>query len=159
MKLSAGLLLYRTSSGRVEVLLVHMGGPFWARKDEHAWSIPKGEYDQGEDPATVAAREFTEELGGAPPDGPTLDLGSARQSAKTVTIFARAGDFDAGTAVSNTFNLEWPPRSGRFAEFPEVDRAEWFDLPTAATKLVKGQVVFLTRLANRLAQVRTEAGG
>lgn len=159
MKLSAGLLLYRMSPGRVEVLLVHMGGPFWAHKDEHAWSIPKGEYGEGEDPATVAAREFTEELGAAPPDGPTLELGSARQSAKQVTIFARAGDFDAGTAASNTFTLEWPPRSGRFEEFPEVDRAEWFDLPTAATKLVKGQVVFLTRLANRLAQDRTEAGG
>ena len=152
MKLSAGLLLYRLVQGRVEVLLVHMGGPFWARKDEHAWSIPKGEYDQGDDAATVAAREFTEELGTAPPDGPTLDLGAARQSAKTVTVFARAGDFDAASAVSNTFTVEWPPRSGRSQEFPEVDRAEWFDLPTAASKLVKGQVVFLTRLANRLAE-------
>jgi predicted NUDIX family NTP pyrophosphohydrolase len=151
MKLSAGLLLYRRVPGRVEVLLVHMGGPFWARKDEHAWSIPKGEYDEGDDPATVAAREFTEELGSAPPDGPTLALGSARQSAKTVTVFAREGDFDAAAAVSNTFTVQWPPRSGRFQEFPEVDRAEWFDLATAATKLVKGQVVFLTRLADRLA--------
>lgn len=151
MKLSAGLLLYRLPPGRVEVLLVHMGGPFWARKDEHAWSIPKGEYEPGEDPATVAAREFTEELGSAPPDEPTLELGSARQSAKTVTVFARAGDFDAAAAVSNTFTVQWPPGSGRFQEFPEVDRAEWFDLSTAATKLVKGQVVFLTRLANRLA--------
>lgn len=151
MKLSAGLLLYRGFPERLEVLLVHMGGPFWARKDEHAWSIPKGEYDSGEDPATAAAREFTEELGAAPPDGPTLELGSARQSAKTVTVFARAGDFDATAAVSNTFSVEWPPRSGRFQQFPEVDRAEWFDLPTATTKLVKGQVVFLTRLADRLA--------
>lgn len=151
MKLSAGLLLYRRAPGRVEVLLVHMGGPFWAHKDEHAWSVPKGEYDEGDDPATVAAREFTEELGSAPPDGPTLALGSARQSAKTVTVFAREGDFDASAAVSNTFTVQWPPRSGRFQEFPEVDRAEWFDLATAATKLVKGQVVFLTRLADRLA--------
>ncbi len=130
---------------------MHMGGPFWARKDEHAWSIPKGEYDAGEDPATMATREFTEELGTAPPAGPTLELGTARQSGKTVTIFAREGDFDAAAAVSNTFTLEWPPRSGRFQEFPEVDRAEWFDVPSAATKLVKGQVVFLTRLAARLA--------
>ena len=151
MKLSAGLLLYRRVPGRVEVLLVHMGGPFWAHKDEHAWSVPKGEYDEGDDPATVAAREFTEELGSAPPDGPTLALGSARQSAKTVTVFAREGDFDASAAVSNTFTVQWPPRSGRFQEFPEVDRAEWFDLATAATKLVKGQVVFLPRLADRLA--------
>ncbi len=150
MKQSAGLLLYRTGPGSVQVLLVHMGGPFWARKDEHAWSIPKGEYAEGEDPVRAAAREFAEELGAPPPDGPTLALGSARQSAKTVTVFARAGDFDAAAAVSNTFSLEWPPRSGRFQDFPEIDRAEWFDLPTAATKLVKGQVPFLTRLAEHL---------
>lgn len=151
MKRSAGLLLYRRSADRIEVLLVHMGGPFWARKEEHAWSIPKGEYDQGEDPPAVAAREFAEELGGPPPDGPTVELGTTRQSAKTVTVFAREGDFDAATAVSNTFRMEWPPRSGQLRDFPEVDRADWFDLPTAATKLVKGQVVFLTRLANHLA--------
>lgn len=153
MKLSAGLLLYRPVPGGIEVLLVHMGGPFWAGKDDHAWSIPKGEYDEGDDPAAVAVREFTEELGDPPPGGPTLELGSARQSTKTVTVFARPGDFDAATAVSNTFTLQWPPRSGRFQEFPEVDRAEWFDLPTAAGKLVKGQVVFLTRLADRLAEI------
>ena len=165
MKLSAGLLLYRVTRDRsvqdqavqdqavqdqVQVLLVHMGGPFWARKDEHAWSIPKGEFEPGEDPAAVAVREFTEELGSAPPDGVTIERGSARQSGKTVTVFARAGDFDAGRAVSNTFSLEWPPRSGRFQDFPEVDRAEWFDLPTAASKLVKGQVVFLARLVERV---------
>jgi len=102
MKLSSGLLLYRLPPGRVEVLLVHMGGPFWARKDEHAWSIPKGEYTEGADPLAVAAREFTEELGAEPPDGPTFELGSARQSAKTVTVFARAGDFDATTAVTGS---------------------------------------------------------
>jgi predicted NUDIX family NTP pyrophosphohydrolase len=151
MKLSAGLLLYRIRNGRVEVLLVHMGGPFWARKDEHAWSIPKGEYIEGEDPAEAAAREFTEELGAPPPDGPTIELGTARQSAKTVLIFAREGDFDTTAVVSNTFSIQWPPRSGRFQEFPEVDRAEWFDVATAATKLVKGQVVFLSRLMSRLA--------
>jgi predicted NUDIX family NTP pyrophosphohydrolase len=151
MKLSAGLLLFRIADDRVEVLLVHMGGPFWARKDEHAWSVPKGEYEPGEDPADTAVREFTEELGTTPPEGPNLDLGSARQSGKTVTVFAREGDFDATAAVSNTFSLQWPPHSGRFQDFPEVDRAEWFDLPTAATKLVKGQIAFLTRLASRLA--------
>lgn len=151
MKLSAGLLLFRIADDRVEVLLVHMGGPFWAHKDEHAWSVPKGEYEPGEDPADAAVREFTEELGTTPPWGQNLDLGSARQSGKTVTVIAREGDFDATAAVSNTFNLEWPPHSGRFQDFPEVDRAEWFDLPTAATKLVKGQIVFLTRLASRLA--------
>lgn len=155
MKLSAGLLLYRSGPSGTEVLLVHMGGPYWARKDEHAWSIPKGEYEAGEDPAVVAAREFTEELGAPPPAGPTIELGTARQSAKSVTVFARAGDFDVATAVSNTFTLEWPPRSGRFREFPEVDRAEWFDLPTAATKLVTGQAVFLTRLDDRLAPGRS----
>lgn len=153
MKLSAGLLLYRVRDTGVEVLLVHMGGPFWARKDEHAWSIPKGEHEPGDDPAAAAVREFTEELGAPPPDGPPLPLGTARQSAKTVTVFAREGDFDATAAASNTFSLEWPPRSGRFQEYPEVDRAEWFDLPTAAGKLVKGQVVFLTRLADRLGLV------
>jgi predicted NUDIX family NTP pyrophosphohydrolase len=151
MKLSAGLLLFRIADDRVEVLLVHMGGPFWARKDEHAWSVPKGEYEPGEDPADTAVREFTEELGTTPPEGPNLDLGSARQSGKTVTVFAREGDFDATAAVSNTFSLQWPPHSGRFQDFPEVDRAEWFDLPTAATKIVKGQIAFLTRLASRLA--------
>ena len=150
MKLSAGVLLYRVAGQRVEVLLVHMGGPFWARKDAGAWSIPKGEYSEGEDPADVAVREFTEELGSPPPDGPTVDLGTARQSGKDVTVFAREADFDAAAAVSNTFSLEWPPRSGLFQDFPEVDRAEWFDLPTAATKLVRGQVVFLTRLREHL---------
>ncbi len=152
MRRSAGLLLYRVADRRVEVLLVHMGGPFWARKDEHAWSIPKGEYDQPEDPAVVAEREFAEELGSSAPPGPTMDLGTARQSSKTVTVFARRADFDASTAVSNTFSLEWPPRSGRYQDFPEIDRAEWFDLPAAATKLVKGQVVFLMRLTSRLVE-------
>src|SRR6478609_8072672 len=151
MKRSAGTVLFKREGGQLLVLLVHMGGPFWARKDEHAWSVPKGEYEPGEDPADTAVREFTEELGTTPPEGPNLDLGSARQSGKTVTVFAREGDFDATAAVSNTFSLQWPPHSGRFQDFPEVDRAEWFDLPTAATKIVKGQIAFLTRLASRLA--------
>ncbi|MET0967164.1 MAG: NUDIX domain-containing protein [Nakamurella sp.] len=150
MKRSAGTLLYRSEEGRLQVLLVHMGGPFWARKDEHAWSIPKGEYTDGEDVRAVAAREFAEELGSPLPDGPEVELGTANQSGKSVTIFARHADFDATSCVSNTFELEWPPKSGRLQSFPEVDRAEWFDLPTARVKLVKGQVVFLDRLAERL---------
>jgi len=147
MKRSAGTLLYRFASGRPEVLLVHMGGPYWARKDEHAWSIPKGEYTDGEDQRTVAAREFAEELGSPLPTGPEVELGSANQSGKSVMVFARQADFDATSCVSNTFALEWPPKSGRLQNFPEVDRAEWFDLPTARLKLVKGQVIFLDRLA------------
>jgi len=150
VKRSAGTLLYRSDNGRLQVLLVHMGGPFWARKDEHAWSIPKGEYTEGEDERAVAAREFAEELGSPVPNGLEVELGSANQSGKSVIIFARQADFDATSCLSNTFELEWPPKSGRLQSFPEVDRAEWFDLPTARMKLVKGQVVFLDRLAERL---------
>ncbi len=151
MKRSAGLLLYRTTGGDPEVLLVHMGGPFWARKDEHAWSIPKGEYTDPENPRDVAIREFTEELGSAPPTGPEGDLGTANQSGKAVTIYTREADFDAASCRSNTFEIEWPPRSGRLQNFPEVDRAEWFGLDTARQKLVKGQIVFLDRLRVALA--------
>ena len=147
VKTSAGVLLYRIAGDGLEVMLVHMGGPFWARKDEHAWSIPKGEYEPGEDPHEVAAREFNEELGSALPAGPEFDLGIARQSGKSVQAWARAADFDAATCVSNTFELQWPPGSGRMQVFPEVDRAEWFGLAEARYKLVKGQVVFLDRLA------------
>ncbi|MCW2503975.1 MAG: hydrolase [Actinomycetia bacterium] len=146
-KLSAGLVLYRSRAGELEVLLGHMGGPFWARKDERAWSIPKGEYAEGEDPRAVAAREFTEELGSPPPPGPWLDLGEIRQSGKRVTAYAVAGDFDPDSAVSNTFELEWPPRSGRIQSFPEIDRVAWFTLPEAATKLVAAQTTLLPRLA------------
>lgn len=146
MKRSAGLLLYRITGADSEVLLVHMGGPFWSRKDEHAWSIPKGEHADPEDPRDVAIREFTEELGSAPPAGPECDLGTVNQRGKMVTIYAREADFDASSCSSNTFELEWPPRSGRLQSFPEVDRAEWFGLDTARQKLVKGQVVFLDRL-------------
>jgi predicted NUDIX family NTP pyrophosphohydrolase len=131
----------------LEVLLGHMGGPFWARKDEGAWSIVKGELSAGEDPLAGARREFAEELGHAPPDGPVLALGEIRQRAgKRVIAFAVRGDFDPAALVPGTFDMEWPPRSGRRATFPEVDRVAWFDLQTAAAKVVKGQVPLLHRL-------------
>ncbi len=147
---SAGLLLYRTTAGHVEVLLAHMGGPFWARKDQ-AWTIPKGHRENGEDDLlAVAEREFAEEMGSAAPSGLTLELGRIRTGRKTVIAFAREADFDADAIVSNTFTIEWPYHSGRMAEFPEVDRAAWFDLDTAATMLVASQVPFLNRLASAL---------
>ena len=147
-KLSAGLLLYRRTNGDVEVLLVHPGGPFWAKKDDGAWSIPKGEYERGEDPLEVAIREFEEELGIPPPpaDG-AVPLGEHRQpSGKLVSAWALEGNVEVDEVHSNTFPMEWPPRSGRMQEFPEVDRAVWFDLETARQKLLKGQVPFLDRL-------------
>ena len=153
MTTSAGLLLYRkTESGGVEVLIAHMGGPFWARKDNRAWSIPKGEYTD-EEPLAAAEREFGEELGAPAPSGNTLPLGFVRQSGgKTVIAFAREGDFDAEAIASNEFEIEWPRGSGRMRSFPEVDRAGWFDLPTAATKLVTAQAAFLERLRDHLAE-------
>jgi len=148
---SAGLLLYRVRDGAPEVLLGHMGGPFWARKDERAWSIPKGEHPDAEDALAAARREFAEETGTRPPDGPTLDLGEVRQSGgKRVTAWAVEGDLDVASVKSNTFLLEWPPRSGRPQEFPEIDRAGWFDLDTARRKIVKGQVALVDRLEERL---------
>jgi predicted NUDIX family NTP pyrophosphohydrolase len=130
-----------------------MGGPFWARRDDGGWSIPKGELAPGEDPFAVALREFAEELGSPVRAEEFAPLGEARvTSGKVLTVWAAAGDLDADAAVSNTFALEWPPRSGRVQEFPEIDRAAWFDLDTARSKLVKGQVVFLDRLAAHLAQ-------
>jgi predicted NUDIX family NTP pyrophosphohydrolase len=144
---SAGLLLYRTTSGHVEVLLGHMGGPFWANKSQ-AWTIPKGHREDSEaDLLAVAEREFAEEMGSAAPRGQNLELGSIRTGNKTVIVFAREADFDAENIVSNTFTIEWPYHSGRMAEFPEIDRAAWFDLATAATVLVASQVPFLNRLA------------
>jgi predicted NUDIX family NTP pyrophosphohydrolase len=144
---SAGLLLHRIRDGRREVLLGHMGGPFWARKDEGAWSILKGEYAEGEDPLAAARREFEEETGSAAPAGAALELGEVRQSSgKRVTAWAVEGDFDPSTLRSNTFEIEWPPRSGRMREFPEIDRAAWFDTATARTKLVRAQTAFVDRL-------------
>jgi predicted NUDIX family NTP pyrophosphohydrolase len=133
------------------VLLVHPGGPFWARKDLGAWSIPKGEFDAGEDPRACALREFAEETGAQPPDGALDELGSVRlKSGKLVLAFAVEGDLDPATVSSNTFELEWPPRSGRVQSFPEIDRAAWFDLPTAREKLNPAQVAFLDRLQERM---------
>jgi predicted NUDIX family NTP pyrophosphohydrolase len=138
---SAGILLHRPGP---QVLLGHMGGPFWARKDAGAWSLPKGEHAPDEDPLAAAVREFTEELGSPPPPGRPVPLGTVRQSSgKRLTVFALAGDLDADAVVSNTFPLEWPPRSGRVQEFPEIDRAAWFDLDDARRAVVRGQVPFL----------------
>jgi predicted NUDIX family NTP pyrophosphohydrolase len=145
--LSAGVLLYRARDGVVEVLIAHPGGPFWARKDEGAWSIPKGEYTDGEDPWTVARREFLEELGLPVPPGPRLDFGPLKQpSGKVVTAFAVEADLDVTETHSNTFQLEWPKGSGKVREFPEVDRVGWFAVAQARAKLLKGQRPFLDRL-------------
>lgn len=145
---SAGLLVYRRDGDAVRVLLAHMGGPYWARKDDRAWTIPKGEYGEREDVLTAACREFAEEMGSPPPAlGRYEALGEVRQSGgKIVTAWAVEGDFDVTTQRSNTFELEWPTHSGRTQTFPEVDRAEWFDLNAATTKLVAGQTPFLARL-------------
>jgi predicted NUDIX family NTP pyrophosphohydrolase len=151
-KLSAGLLVHREKGDSVEVLLVHPGGPYWAKRDDGAWSIPKGEYSSDEDPFAAATREFREELGvDAPDDGSAEPLGEVRQaSGKRVTAWAVRGDVDVGAIASNTFTMEWPPGSGRAAEFPEVDRAGWFTLDEARRKLIPGQPVFLDRLGDLL---------
>jgi predicted NUDIX family NTP pyrophosphohydrolase len=144
---SAGLLLYRLRDGKPEVLLVHPGGPFWKRKDAGAWSLPKGEIEPGEAPLDVARREFEEELGLSPPEGPMIGLGSARQAGgKVVEAWAVAGDLDVARIESVTFEVEWPPKSGTRQAFPEVDRAEWFDLETARRKILEGQKTLLERL-------------
>jgi predicted NUDIX family NTP pyrophosphohydrolase len=149
---SAGILLYRRRDAGVEVLLGHMGGPFWARKDDAAWSVPKGEYGPGEEAFAVALREFEEELGTPVPAETFLPLGEVKQAGgKVFTAWAAEGDLDATAAHSNTFSLEWPPRSGRFQEFPEIDRAAWLPLDEARTKLVRGQVPLLDRLLTALA--------
>jgi len=151
---SAGLLLYRRRDGRTEVFLVHPGGPFWARRDEGAWSLPKGEYGEDEEPLDTARREFAEETGLEPP-GPAaaaLPLRPLRQAGgKWVHAWAVEGDCDPDAIRSNTFALEWPPRSGRQREFPEVDRAGWFDLPAARRAILKSQRPLLDELEARLA--------
>jgi predicted NUDIX family NTP pyrophosphohydrolase len=144
---SAGVLLWRRGASGVEVLIGHMGGPFWARKDDGAWSIPKGEHGQDEDPLAVALREFEEETGSPVPASDLAPLGSVRTSGgKVLTAWAAEGDLDADATTSNTFELEWPPRSGRVQEFPEIDRTAWVTVDVARTKLVKGQLPLLDRL-------------
>ena len=155
-KLSAGLLLYRRVNQDdkvvLEVLIAHMGGPFWAHKDEGAWSIPKGEYESDEDPFLAAKREFEEELGSAPPLVVYSDLGSVSQpGGKLVTAWAAEADFDAAGVVSNTFELEWPRGSGRMRSFPEIDRASWFTAEVARVKLVRGQHQLIDRLLQMFA--------
>ncbi|MGO9750134.1 MAG: NUDIX domain-containing protein [Solirubrobacteraceae bacterium] len=145
---SAGILLYRLCGGAFEVLLVHPGGPLFAARDVGAWSIPKGEYGPEEDPLTAARREFEEELGSPPPHAPVIDLGEVRlKSGKLVRAWAMAGDLDVSTVRSNLCELEWPPRSGRTIEIPEVDRAEWFLLQEARRRINAAQVALLERLA------------
>ena len=151
-KRSAGLLLYRLKNGQPEVLLVHPGGPDWAKKDDGAWSIPKGEYTEGEEPLAAARREFEEETGICP-EGEAIPLGTIRQpGGKLVTAFAMEGNLDAAAIRSNTFSMEWPPRSGRMQTFPEVDRAGWFEKEEAERKILRGQLPILRALWERLAK-------
>lgn len=151
-RVSAGLLLYRIVDDEVQVLLGHPGGPFWARKDDAAWSIPKGEYADDEDPWTAARREFVEEVGLPVPDGPSVALPPVKQSGgKVVTAFAVRADLDVTDSVSNTFELEWPKGSGRMREFPEIDRVGWFSVDDARSKLLKGQRPLLDSLLAHLA--------
>jgi predicted NUDIX family NTP pyrophosphohydrolase len=147
---SAGILAYRDIKGRLEVLLIHPGGPFWAKRDAGTWSIPKGLYLDDEDALVAAKREFQEETG-FKPMGEFLELGAFKQpSGKTVLVWAIESDFDISAFRSNTFSIEWPPRSGRMQEFPEADRAEWFDLAEARIKLTRGQVHIIDALRRRL---------
>jgi predicted NUDIX family NTP pyrophosphohydrolase len=153
-KESSGVLLYRRAGEGIEVLLVHPGGPYWAKKDRNAWTIPKGEVDEVEDLRACALRELEEELGSLPPvsTGDLVELGSVRQkNRKTVHGWAAEADFDPTTLSSNTFEMEWPPRSGKRREFPEVDRAEWFVPEAAKEKLIEAQGAFVDRLLAHLA--------
>ncbi|MEV6024953.1 NUDIX domain-containing protein [Streptomyces sp. NPDC052036] len=145
---SAGLLLFRRTDHGLEVLLGHMGGPFFARREEGAWTVPKGEYESGEPSWEAARREFREELGLPPPDGEAVPLGEVRQrGGKVVTAWALEADLDPAAIVPGTFTMEWPPRSGRLQEFPELDRVEWFGLDRARAVIVTAQAAFLDRLA------------
>ncbi|MBQ0878081.1 NUDIX domain-containing protein [Streptomyces sp. RT42] len=148
MRRSAGLLLHRPGAEGTEALLGHMGGPFYARRDAGAWTIPKGEYDPAEPAWEAARREFEEELGLPPPEGEAVPLGEVRQAGgKVVTAWAVAADLDPATVVPGTFRMEWPPRSGRIVEFPELDRVAWFPVDRAREVIVKAQAAFLDRLA------------
>ena len=152
---SGGILLWRRRDGELEVLLAHPGGPHWVRKDHGHWTIPKGEVEPGEAVADVARREFAEETGHDVPDGPSVELGEIRQkSGKRVLGWAVEGDLDPAAAVSNTFELEWPPGSGRMQSFPEIDRVEWFGRDEARRRLKAAQVPFLDRLDAALAERR-----
>lgn len=156
-KLSAGILLYRIRSHVIQALLVHPGGPFWAKKDDGAWSIPKGEYDEGTDSLEAAKREFHEETG-CEVQGDPVPLMPVRQpSGKVISIWALEGELDATSIRSNGFRMEWPPKSGQCQEFPEIDRAEWFDLSTAHRKILSGQRPFLTQL-QLMVQQRLDSG-
>jgi len=152
-KQSAGLLLYKRAAKDILVLLVHPGGPFWAKKDKGSWSIPKGEFIEGEDPQDAAKREFREELGLTSPEGQTIDLGSVKQSSgKMVYIWAQESDLDISKMKSNMFEMQWPPKSGQMQQFPEADKAAWLTLAQASEKIVKGQLPFLERLAEQFGQ-------
>lgn len=147
---SAGILLYRFNEGKLLVMLVHPGGPFWAKKDDGAWSIPKGIYEEGENPLNAAKREFQEETG-QEMDGEFIDLGEVKQpSRKIVHAWALEHDFDTSKIISNTFSLEWPPKSGITREYPEVDKGQWFDVRAAREKILKGQSEFLDRLVEKI---------
>ena len=151
MKRSAGLLLYRVRDGVVEVLLGHPGGPWFAKKDDGVWTVPKGEYEPDEEPLAAAFREFTEEIGTAPPDGEPVPLGETRQSnGKLAVVWALEGDLDVTEICCNLFEMEWPPRSGRTQAFPEVDQAAYFDGSTALVKVHKGQRPILEEAIGRL---------
>ena len=152
-KQSAGLLLYRRSGrGEIELLIAHPGGPLFARRDAGWWTVPKGEYEPGEEPLATAEREFAEELGQAPPDGERADLGEVQQaSGKRVRVWAAEGDLDTGSVTSNQFEMEWPLKSGRVQHFPEVDRAEWVSPEIARERLNPAQVAFVDRLVELLA--------
>jgi predicted NUDIX family NTP pyrophosphohydrolase len=149
-KQAAGILVYREKSGQVEVLLVHPGGPFWAKKDLGAWSIPKGEFAENEDRLEAAKREFKEELGQAAPTGEFIELGSFNRTDKDIYGWAVKGDLDPSNISSNSFEMEWPPKSGQKQSFPEIDKATWVNINQAGPKMHKGQAVFLERLAERL---------
>lgn len=147
---SAGILLYRFNEGNLQVMLVHPGGPFWAKKDNGAWSIPKGIYEEGENPLAAAKREFQEETG-QEVDGDFIDLGELKQpSRKIVQAWALEHDLDTSRIISNTFSLEWPPKSGAVREYPEVDRGRWFNVQEAREKILKGQLEFLDRLVEKI---------
>lgn len=150
-KQSARLLLYRRKNGQIEVLIGHPGGPFWAKKDKGAWSLPKGEFEEGEDSLTAAKREFGEEIGQQAPEGDYQELGTVKlKSGKTIYGWTLEADMDVSTIDSNTFEIEWPPKSGQMQTFPEIDRAAWMSLETAKIKMHTGQSEFIDRLAGLL---------